>query len=104
VTEDGFWLGSWVVSQKVVLRGTVEQRAKLETLVGWEWEIKDASWEAGLYALNEFALREGHTMIPMKYVTPEGIELGKWVATQRANISRLTPEQKDRLKKISGWF
>lgn len=106
-TEDGYRLGGWVAKQRQSEDGmSLERKAKLEALLGWEWadlQLGQKIWNEWILRLKEFVEYEGHCLPSAKFVTNDGHALGMWVCTQRANKVNLSPEQRLALEAIPGW-
>lgn len=113
-TKEGYSLGQWVNNQRRIYNGqiygtlTSTQKDKLET-IGMRWErLGDVSWEKYFSAAKEYYEKNGNLMVPARYVTDTGINLGKWVSHVRGACSSersdklkyLTEERKDQLSKI----
>lgn len=105
-SEDGFALGSWVLSQRRSrAKLTTERLRRLEGLPKWTWTPEDDDWEEGFRELELFVQREGHAHVNSEIVTARGYRLGNWVALQRqlARNSRLSAERRRRLEQLEGW-
>lgn len=63
-----------------------------------EWQI----WGFYFDLLRTFVKREKHSNVPITH-EEKGVQLGKWVARQRAYGPTLTEHQKDLLESIAGW-
>ena len=114
-TEDGFALGSWIVSQRKMKLGTAgrsalttEQVRRLEA-IGMAWEDPfDRQWQTGYQAAKEYYAQNGNLNIPYSYCTPDGFRLGRWIRRQRSmqlEIGRQTntvktPERDRKLAEI----
>ena len=88
-TPDGYSLGSWLNTQRLVYAGKIpgilgkERIEKLES-IGMRWKNRyDYSWERFYQALCRYKFNSGNIDIHANYVTPEGLELGKWICNLR---------------------
>lgn len=105
VTTDGFPLGKWVG----VLRGRKiqipkESQKKLESLLGWDWSVRESNWEVGFGHLVEFCDINGHCIVPISYTTESGFALGVWLSSQmRLGESSMRPERVEKLAALRGW-
>ena len=88
-TEDGYSLGSWLNTQRLVYAGNIpgvlgqERITQLES-IGMRWQNRyDLSWEKYYRALCEYKLKNGNIDIRANYVTDNGLELGKWICNLR---------------------
>jgi hypothetical protein len=82
---------------------SAERRERLEALNGWVWDVLAAAWEDGFEQLTAYVQTEGHALIPAKYRTAEGYQLGVWVNTQRTNKDSMSAERRQRLDAVDGW-
>jgi superfamily II DNA or RNA helicase len=108
VDADGVRIGWWTTTQRTKRRkGALgpERVAALEAVDGWGWDQFELAWAAGLAALNEYAAAHGTTAVPQGHVTADGVKLGNWVATQRANRRRghLSERRAAALEAVPGW-
>ncbi|MFN2490118.1 MAG: Helicase associated domain protein [Actinomycetota bacterium] len=104
IEPDGFALGAWVINQRARrVKGTLtkEQISELSSVVGWQWNARDARWEEGYVALERFARREGHADVPKGWME-DSFPLGTWVSNVRRR-DRVRPERVTRLERITGW-
>ncbi|WP_063905947.1 DEAD/DEAH box helicase [Nocardia kruczakiae] len=97
-------LGGWVGEQRAS-QGTMssERRMRLEAVPGWSWNSTEDSWMENLELLRNFAIREGHTNVPVNYVE-NGLKLGQWTRLRRSEHMKLTPQRRALLDAIPGWF
>jgi superfamily II DNA or RNA helicase len=104
VTPEGFRLGAWVARQRRKKDSlTIQQQARLEALEDWDWDPFASRWNKGLEELAKYVAREKTAMVPHRYVTQQGYNLGTWVITQRTAKASLTLERRERLEAIQGW-
>lgn len=104
--EDGFNLGEWVTylrSQRGKRSLSPKQKANLEALTGWFWDLKTELWEDGFRHLKEYADREGHTQVPSTSKTGDGFRVGGWVSEQRKRRDSMSSDRKARLEALPGW-
>ncbi|MDA9911181.1 Helicase associated domain protein [Amylibacter sp.] len=98
--ENGFPLGNWVSVQrrdKNII--SAERLSKLKTL-GFTWNVIEYYWELNFQLVKDYYLREGHCMVPKSH-KENGFPLGNWVMKQRSFKKNLSPEQINRLEKLS---
>ena len=105
---DGFWLGSWVSTQrKRFWDGNLDQdrTRRLEALPGWVWDRNTARWEEGFRHATEYAEVHGSIACPTNHVTDCGFRLGNWVGHQRkkGRENRLSEQELARLSSLPGW-
>lgn len=112
VTPDGYTLGSWINTQRLVRAGKVngkltdKQIEKLDR-IGMRWDsIRDLSWEKNYSAAEKYYAENGDLLVNVSYSSPDGVKLGSWIAQLRnckksgINSSYLTTERIERLNKI----
>jgi hypothetical protein len=108
VCDDGYRLGLWVMRQRQTRKSpemTPERAARLESLPGWVWSMRDALWEEGFAHLTAYVSEHGHTDVPVAYTCAGGYKLGVWVKTQRAagRDERITRIRRSKLNLVPGW-
>lgn len=108
VTEQGYRLGEWANKQRCArARGQLDDQraALLEALPGWQWDVLEARWRAGLAELGRFAAAHGHLRVPRNYTTSGGDRLGKWVDNQRSakRAGTLAAHRVSALEALPGW-
>lgn len=89
VTEEGYSLGSWLTTQRLVYNGkangilTDEQIEKLNA-IGMRWErAKDAVWKKNFRAAKEYYEEHGDLFVSLTDKEYHGVDLGKWLAQIR---------------------
>lgn len=111
-TGDGYSLGSWLNTQRMIRRGTAdgylseEQIAKLDA-IGMRWETKkDCSWNKNFAELLKYYEEHGDIDIPYRYKSDSGVALGKWISKLRimynfeSQRTVLTDERIESLNKL----
>jgi hypothetical protein len=101
--ENGYKLSNWITQQRSS-ENTMsrDRRARLESLPGWTWNMRDFLFDQSFSLLEQFVAREGHAL-PKKSHIEEGYKLGSWVTVKRKNKSGLKAEYIARLESIPGW-
>lgn len=112
VTPEGYTLGSWINTQRLVRAGKVSGRLtdkQIEKLdkIGMRWEgIRDLSWEKYYAAAKRFYEEHGNLLVNIGDNDYNGVSLGRWIAQLRnykksgINSSYLTPERTEMLNSI----
>lgn len=113
VTENGFRLGRWVCNLRTKVKNkgldqalTKEQQGELEKL-GMIWDRNGEKWEEYFREAQGYYLEHGDLEVPVKYVTENGVPLGRWLAEigsqfdeKNACRSSLEERQLERLRQI----
>lgn len=96
-TDSGYRLGQWVANQRAS-RGRLsgERIERLERL-GFVWQPLEHLWDRGFAYLSDFAITNGHCMVPQKFVAADGFKLGNWVSEQRLRRNAMPDERRKRL-------
>lgn len=101
--ENGVSLGKWVTRQRSKRDDlTGEQRKRLESLPGWNWDARTDMWHRKLQLLQQFQRREGHALVPQRHVE-DGVKLGAWVMQQRNNEGNISEERRALLESVCRW-
>ena len=84
-------LGNWVATQRrAKLTSTLStDRVNRLNKLNFAWDSFDQKWEEGFNALTAFKTREGHCIVPKGHIE-NGVQLGSWVRTKRANWKNST--------------
>ena len=105
-TEEGYSLGTWLLTQRRVKNGKAggilspDRIAKLEA-IGIRWDShSEHIWDRFIDACALYKETYGNLVVPVSYVTEDGLKLGRWIANQRAkqkssgeNGTRLSEEK-----------
>lgn len=90
VTSEGFTLGSWLNTQRLVHDGktngilTDVQIAKLNE-IGMRWEsVRDLAWERNYAAAKAYYDEHGDLLVNVSDKTYHGAALGRWIAQLRS--------------------
>lgn len=110
-TPEGLHLGQWLCTQRTLYRNsryrlTEEQIAQLEG-IGMQWQRHDdLRWDQNYQAAKRFYETHGHLRVSARYVTPDGVGLGRWITNARQRYAvpetagGLSPEQVQQLERI----
>ncbi len=82
--DNGFYLGRWIMHQReyyIAGKLNSDQVNRLER-IGMEW-ISPNSWESYYQIAKRYYQKYGDLEPKPDYVSPEGVWLGRWLATQR---------------------
>lgn len=88
-TENGYSLGTWLLTQRRVYSGAVggiltKERIDKLNAIGMVWESqRDISWQKHFDAAQKYHEQYGNLNIPALYVSDDGIKLGLWIANLR---------------------
>jgi hypothetical protein len=87
-TEDGRGLGAWLHRQRSLFaagRLPADRSARL-TAEGVTWRVLDR--QRALSALHAYLTEHDHLRVPSDYATADGLSLGTWVQSRRAEYRR----------------
>lgn len=111
-TEEGYSLGLWLHTQRMIRRGTGNghlteaQIAKLDA-IGMRWENDaDCRWNRNYAELLNYYRTYGNIDVPSDYRTENGVALGQWIIRLRTfyrsgiRQSALTQERMDSLNAL----
>jgi superfamily II DNA or RNA helicase len=107
-TANGYKLGQWVSVQRTTYeKGIIaqERRERLDAIPGWTWNVQDYLWEQGFRHYEAYIETHGNALVPLKYTSDDGYQLGAWVNTQKVKYGRgtLPPHREQRLRQLPGW-
>jgi hypothetical protein len=97
--ENGIKLGQWVRRQRATKRALSSDKIERLIQLGFSWNPFADLWDEGFAALQKFYKLKGHCRVPLSY-TGKGVQLGSWVAHQRANKTKLKLNQFNQLKSL----
>lgn len=105
--EDGLALGNWVRRQRQdgsdMVASLSESRIKLLDELGFIWSLFDEQWDLNFEALKKFKEREGDFCVPQGHIE-NGLDISRWIRTQRVFRETLDDERKRRLEEIEFIF
>ncbi len=113
VSPSGFALGRWVSNLRVKVKkigidqALTKEQQKLLSELGMIWDKKGEKIDTYLQAADDYKRRYGHLNVPLRYVSEDGITLGKWIHYLKNDKSgetkirdTLTEEQRRRLDEL----
>ncbi|MBQ3182944.1 MAG: Helicase associated domain protein [Clostridia bacterium] len=112
VTAEGYTLGSWIATQRLVYQGKVNGRLSKEQIsaleaIGMRWEsVKDLAWERYYSAACAYFRNHGDLLVNITENNYCGVALGPWIANLRSyrkngiKTAYLTPERIEALDRI----
>ena len=116
INKNGVHLGTIVARVRRSFKDgqlTKEEIRDLENMAGWTWQSPvlatyirtDALWDEIYQLLCEFTQKEGHSLVPTKYITSGGKRLGYWIIGQRRDYrkGKLSAERIKKLESLPGW-
>ncbi len=109
LTEDGIPLGKWLSNLRTWKKGNqvryldMEKQEQLEA-IGMVWKPNEEQWLACFAYARDYFQEHGNLSVPMKYVTEDGFQLGKWIQEmrRRKQFTRDLPEDRVRLLESIG--
>jgi hypothetical protein len=96
-TVKGVKLGQWVRVQRATKEKLSDERREKLNSVDFCWELLMEQWEEGFLRLKKFHTREGHCLVPEKFLDDE-FKLGKWVGTQKQSRDKMNVERREKLE------
>ena len=94
-TKDGYPLGSWLLTQRRIRRGSyngvlTEERIHLLDQIGMNWSTRsETAWETGVRHAKEYKEQFGNLDVTARYVSPDGYCLGKWICYARQKYDKV---------------
>ena len=104
LTPDGISLESWIERLRKwykLNRLTEGQIKRLET-IGMVWDGVSDRWERNYQAAMDYYREHGDLKVPAKYVSADGLNLGRWIQCSRKSYRNgfLNRKQIDKLEQI----
>lgn len=97
ICPDGYKLGRTVGCIRTgASKITKAQRAELDAL-GFVWDASTVWWPEFLQHLRAFVAEQGHCLVPLAHVYPDGYKIGKRVNGIRSGRLKFTEEQRAEL-------
>ena len=90
ITDTGFKLGNWIANQRVRYKANrlTKEQIRLLEKIGMCWNANEEKWKAAYGQAVTFFNEHGHLNIKNDYVTPAGIHLGEWLASNRMSYRK----------------
>jgi Helicase associated domain len=99
-SPDGYRLGGWVLKQRQSRdKLSAEQRLRLDGL-GFDWDPVATRWKQGFERLRDYVRQHGHCRVPLRYKSPDGFPLGKWVGDRRELQDTTSPKEREELTSL----
>ncbi len=100
----GLRLGRWIDRTRLAARRnrlSDSDRHRLDS-VCFPWQAYSDSWRRHYGALAEYVAEHGTALVPQRYTTNSGLNLGKWCVYQRAAQRKgtLSTERRDLLDRL----
>jgi hypothetical protein len=108
VTNDGYPLGGWVLTQRSYKNKgklTPYKINKLES-INFIWDMREYRWHEGFEHLKGYIDTNGHCVVPPTYLFSDGYDkLKKWIDTQRSfkKQGKLSKERIEKLESLDEW-
>lgn len=100
-TRDELNLGIWISSQRYSysLGRLRQEQIELLEKIGMDWQRYETRWEDAFAQCEAYSKEHHHLDIEVDYVTPDGLRLGAWLATQR-NKYRTGTLSQERIQRL----
>ena len=97
-TPTGLTVGSWIQTQRKVYTGKslgdlTEEKIKRLNAIGMIWDVHHGNWQNAYKELCDYHREYGNIDVIVKYVSPSGFPLGRWVSNLRGKVKRIGIEQ-----------
>ena len=81
-TVSGFNLGNWVRGKRKSSHLSKDQFLQLDQM-GLDWNPQETRWNEAFKELTQYENIYGNCLVPKRFITASGFELGTWVGNQR---------------------
>jgi hypothetical protein len=98
-SECGIRLGAWVFNLRQKRAILPKDRITRLGELGFQWSLRDSSFEGYCMLLDAFRKREGHAAVPSDHIE-DGAKLGSWVTNIRRRRDRLPAERIEMLDSV----
>ncbi len=105
--ENGINLGTWITLQRERFDSLNNERKEKLSKIGFLTEIYDYKWNEYYKLAENYYEHYGNLLVPSRFKTingyeenPKGVNLGRWINTQRRIYQSLSSNRKDKLSKI----
>ena len=103
-TKENVHLGAWIERQrKMYKNGELSEKEIVQlTKIGMEWTKTDYKWMKMYEVATSYYTENGNVLVPSRYTTDDGINLGTWIKNQRKRYQegRMTDEEEELLSKL----
>ena len=103
-TDGKIKLGMWISHQRRDYKNSKISKERIEMLekIGMVWSIYDEQWLEYYGFAMKYYNEKGNLLIPLLYISDDGVKLGSWISTQRRQYKRgkLSKEKISLLEKI----
>lgn len=103
-TDGKIKLGMWISHQRSDYKNSKMSKEKIQLLekIGMVWSIYDEQWLEYYSFAKKYYSEKGNLLIPLLYISDDGVKLGSWINTQRRQYKRgkLSKEKISLLEKI----
>jgi len=108
IIDSGKNLSAWISNQlrkyksKTLSENHIDQ---LESLIDWSWDRLGTHWNDCFAELVRYEGMYDTTLVPARYISDSGINLGAWANTQRVNYKNNTinNDRINQLESMSDW-
>ena len=87
--DNGIYLGMWIHNQRNTCNPESE-RGRLLLKIGMNFENKNLNWKEMYLRAKLYFIEHGNLLIPIKFKTEDGYNLGRWISTQRMSYKNDT--------------